>query len=313
MTAKKTGVIGGSGFIGEALVSLLLQKGREVTCVDQKGPVRPNPAVHYIEGDYGQESTLKLLKGLDEVVLLAYSSVPKTSFEDPLADMLDNLPRALEFFKAAKSFGLKKIIVISSGGAVYGPTAVGAIQEDHPTNPISPYGITKLAIEKYALMYRHLYSLPVIILRSGNAYGPGQKPFTGQGFIATAMASVLQGQEIPLYGEGATIRDYVYITDLVEGILSALEKGQAGATYNLGTGVGRSNRAVLDTIKKLAETKNIAVRVRDFPGRNFDVPANVLDPKKLLEDTGWTPLMPFDDGVRRTWESYLAESLTNEP
>ena len=102
---------------------------------------------------------------------------------------------------------MQKLVLVSSGGTVYGNPSTVPVAEDHPTTPISPYGITKLAIEKYAAMYRLTAGLPVVCVRPGNAYGEGQRPFSGQGFIATAMASVIQGKEVVLFGERGTVRD----------------------------------------------------------------------------------------------------------
>src|SRR5208283_5085757 len=132
--------------------------------------------------DYGDRSFLAdLLKDVDEVVNLAYSTVPKTSFEDPVQDILSNLPSAVNLFLATSQSSVQRLVLVSSGGTVYGKAASLPIVETHPTNPISPYGITKLAIEKYAVMYHNHTGLPVVVLRPGNAFGEGQRPFTGQG------------------------------------------------------------------------------------------------------------------------------------
>lgn len=305
---KQCCVIGGTGFIGSHLVEILLRQGRQLTVVGRNShPSRRLPeGVRYLAGDYGDRFFLNgALQGMEEVVCLAYTTVPKTSFENPVDDILSNLPASVNLFEAVVSLGIKKLVLVSSGGTVYGKSAELPISESHATNPISPYGITKLAIEKYALMYHEIAALPVVCVRPGNAYGDGQRPFVGQGFVATVMASLLQGREILLYGESGTIRDYVHVDDLAQGIVAALERGASGSCYNIGTGIGKSNRDVLNSIFPHARAAGIEPRVRTEPLRPFDVPANVLDCSRLRNETGWQPMVAFEEGIRRTWEWFL--------
>jgi UDP-glucose 4-epimerase len=130
-------------------------------------------------------------------------------------------------------------VLVSSGGTVYGVARSLPIAEDHPTEPISPYGITKLTIEKYAGMFGAASGLPIVIVRPGNAYGEGQHASTGQGFIATAMDAICRGEAVGVFGPIGTIRDYVHVADVASGIVAAWILGAAGETYNIGTGVGR--------------------------------------------------------------------------
>ena len=207
----------------------------------------------------------------------------------------------MTLLEAACSIGVDKFILMSSGGTVYGKVDKVPICEDHPTNPISPYGITKLATEKYAIMYGELKGLPVIRIRPRNAYGEGQKPFVGQGFISTAIASILKRQEVTVFGEAGTIRDYIHASDIAEAITRVLEFGGDHSCYNVGTGTGRSNRDVLAAIAPLAESEGLEVRVKTLPQRPFDVPANVLDSTRLTNETGWKPAVAFEEGIAKTW------------
>ena len=262
--------------------------------------------MRYLAGDYGDRFFLTgVLQGMEEVICLAYTTVPKTSFENPVDDILSNLPASVNLFESAVSLGIKKLVLVSSGGTVYGKSPELPILESHATNPISPYGITKLAIEKYALMYHEIAALPVVCVRPGNAYGDGQRPFLGQGFVATAMASLLQGREIILFGESGTIRDYVHVDDIAQGIIAALEHGTPGSCYNIGSGVGKSNRDVLNAIFPHARAAGLEPHVRTEPLRPFDVPANVLDCSKLKNETAWRPMVAFEEGIKRTWEWFL--------
>lgn len=301
---RRTCIIGGTGFIGHHLVKLLNERNRELTVIGRNPmPTRTLPnGVRYISGDYGDSYFLRgVLNGMDEVIALAYSTVPQTSFEDPVSDILNNLPSAVKLFEIAADCGIKKLVFISSGGTIYGKTSAFPISENQLQQPISPYGITKLTIEKYAFMFKELRDLPVICVRPANAYGEGQKPFSGQGFIATAMASILRKQEIILFGETGTIRDYIYVTDIANGIVAALEHGIPGSCYNIGSGVGKSNKEILDAIAPLAESIGLSPNVKILPPRSYDVPVNVLDSSKLINETGWKILMPFELGIEITW------------
>jgi len=195
-----------------------------------------------------------------------------------------------------------KLVLVSSGGTVYGEAIKLPIREDHPTKPISPYGVTKLTLENYAHLYAVTHGLQFVCIRPANAFGVGQRPFVGQGFISTAMASAMRGQPIKIFGQNGTIRDYIYVSDLASGIVSALEHGHLSETYNLGSGIGLSNLEVIEVFKPLMQEIGCEVQVENLPERAFDVKANVLDSSKLQEHTGWKLQVEFDDGLRRTRE-----------
>jgi UDP-glucose 4-epimerase len=231
-------VIGGTGFIGSRLVEYLSKTGRKLTIIARNSvPTRHLPTgVRYIAGDYGDKYFLKgVLQGVDEIINLAHTTVPKTSFDDPISDISSNLPAVVSLLEIASQIAIKKLIFISSGGTVYGKSLHPPISETHPTNPISPYGITKLALEKYALMYHEIYGLPVVCIRPANAYGEGQIPYVGQGFISTAIASILQNKDILLFGEHGTTRDYIHVDDVVKtvGMVSAITSEVASAKPTL--------------------------------------------------------------------------------
>jgi UDP-glucose 4-epimerase len=300
---KRLCIIGGAGFIGSHLVRLLIPS-RSITVIGRNpAPTRPLPAeIQYLAGDYGDGYFLRgALQRMDEVIVLAHSTVPKTSFDEPVSDILSNLPTAVTLFETAAEYGIKKLVFVSSGGTVYGKSSAFPIVEEHATNPISPYGITKLAIEKYALMYKELKQLPALCVRPANAYGEGQFPFSGQGFVAAAIASVLKQRDIVIFGEEGTIRDYIHVADVASGIAAALEHGVPGSCYNIGTGVGRSNRDVVKAITPFAEAAGLAPKIAVQPSRSFDVPVSVLDSSKLAGETGWKPEVPFEEGIARTW------------
>jgi UDP-glucose 4-epimerase len=301
---QHTLVIGGAGYIGTYLIPELLAKGRRVTVLGRRTtPLHELPEdVVYIAGDFGQLDLIKsLLDCHQEVVHLAYATVPNTSFENPLADLLQNLPPTVQLFSEAADRGVK-LVLVSSGGTVYGEADELPIRETHSTRPISPYGVTKLTLENYAYLYAATHGLKFVCVRPANAYGVEQKPFSGQGFIATAMASAMRGMPIKIFGQHGTIRDYLYVSDLASGIVSALERGHLSETYNLGSGIGLSNFEVIELFKPLMREIGCEVLVENLPERAFDVKANVLDSTKLQEHTGWKPQVEFDDGLHRTRE-----------
>lgn len=302
-------VIGGAGFIGTWLVRELLASGREVIVLGRRpGPPPDYPAgVRYVAGGHGDTTLRALLAEIDELVDLAYATVPQTSYADPVFDILGNLPPTVGLLEEACNAGLRRMVIVSSGGTVYGPTEYLPIAENSLTNPVSPYGITKLTIEKYALMFHRLHGVPVSIVRPANAYGVGQQPFTGQGFIATAMGSILKGDEVTVFGGSGTVRDYVHVADVARGIMSVLEHGEAGEVYNIGSGVGRNNLEVLSAIEPLAGQHNLPVRIKFQPARAFDVPANILDCAKLRAVSGWQPTEDFAVGLAAMWDSIAGD------
>ena len=307
----KSCVIGGGGFIGGYLVEQLLSLGQQVSVIGRgfKRPAHLPGGVEYISGGYGDEKILsEAIKDIDVVYDLAYGTVPKSSFEDPIFDIVNNLPASVTLLQKAALSNLKRLVIVSSGGVVYGHSEIIPIAETFPTNPISPYGITKLTIEKYAYMFSRLQNLPVTIVRPSNAYGEGQKPFTGQGFIATAMGLIAMGEDIPVFGEKGTIRDYVHVKDVASGIIAAATLGGAGEIYNISSGIGLNNLEVLQEIEKAVRPYGKSVRVKTLPERGFDVPVSILSHEKLTQHTNWHPKISFEDGVSMMWNSFANQT-----
>lgn len=306
-------VIGGAGYIGAHIVPQLMQSGRQVTVLGRRAIPRyvlPEGA-RYVVGDFAQADLLcSLLDAHQEVIHLAYATVPNTSFANPLADLLQNLPPTVRLFSEAASRGVK-LLLVSSGGTVYGEADELPIRETHSTRPISPYGVTKLTLENYAYLYAATHGLKFVCVRPSNAYGVGQRPFVGQGFIATAMASAMQGLPIKIFGQHGTVRDYLYVSDLAAGIVSALEYGRQSETYNLSSGIGLSNSEVVTAFKPLLDKAGCKVVIENQIERAFDVKCNVLDSTKLHGHTGWKPQTELNDGLRLTYE--WLRTIENEP
>lgn len=297
-------VIGGAGYIGAHLVPQLIATGRRVTVLARSATPRYElpVGVDYVAGDFAEEKLVcALLDTHQEVIHLAYATVPNTSFENPLADLMQNLPPSVQLFSEMADRDAK-LVLVSSGGTVYGEAIELPIRETHPTRPISPYGVTKLTLENYAYLYAATHGLKFVCVRPSNAYGVGQRPFVGQGFVATAIASVVSGVPIKIFGQRGTIRDYLYVSDLASGIVSALERGHLSETYNLGSGIGMSNLDVIEVIKPLMRQIGKEVQIENLPERAFDVKANVLDSTKLQTDTGWETQVKFHEGIVATYD-----------
>ncbi|MFD1872259.1 NAD-dependent epimerase/dehydratase family protein [Hymenobacter bucti] len=307
-----TCVIGGNGFIGRAVVNALLTQRRSVIVVGRTPLLTPLPdGVEYIvsNADNKNSSLREALSRADEVINLAYATIPQTSFQHPVDDIVLNLPEAVQLFEMAAALPIRKFLVVSSGGTVYGRASISPLTEEHPTLPLSPYGITKLAIEKYAHMYFDNRGLPAVSVRPSNAFGAGQRPYVGQGFIATAMASILDGRTVNIFGEHGTVRDYLYVVDMAEGIVAALLAGIPGEVYNIGSGIGLTNKQVLEAIAPLAAQIGLKVKTEVLPPRPFDVPVNILDSSKLQDLTGWGSKTSFATALQQTWDWYRQRTI----
>jgi UDP-glucose 4-epimerase len=307
----KTIVIGGAGFIGSVVSRALIHSGRDVTIVGRRppGPHTSTLDCDYRCADLGNRGQMRdILEPGCEVIDLAYATVPKTSYGDPAFDLLSNLPGVISLLEESATVGVRRLLVVSSGGTVYGQPHELPIKESHPTLPISPYGVTKLTIEHYSLMFHHTRDLPVVIVRPANAYGVNQRSRTGQGFLAAAIDAILSRRAIEIYGPSGTIRDYIHISDVANGIIAALNFGLDGEIYNLGSGIGTSNLDVTSLLRPLVEAYKYPIQVHHLPSRRFDVEANVLDCQKLFSISGWKAQISLREGLAEMWDHALTRS-----
>jgi UDP-glucose 4-epimerase len=269
-------------------------------------PAAPSvPAgVEWLEGDFShREVGAKAVAGCEAVFHLAVDHHSQDGDGRSGLRREYQCRRLIGLLQAAVKHGVKRVVFLSSGGTVYGiPTAV-PIPETHPTNPVSAYGIGKLAIEKYFGMFHHLHALPYCVLRLANPYGPRQRPEAAQGAATAFVARVVRGEEIPIWGDGSVVRDYVYVADAVDAIARSLDSDFCGV-LNVGSGEGLSLNQVIDRIES---TLGVKARRSYLPGRAFDVPANVLDNRRAREVLGWAPRTAFEAGVRETARFFAAE------
>jgi UDP-glucose 4-epimerase len=229
---------------------------------------------------------------------LICTSGPKYSNENILTDIDNNIYPTIKLLDACIRSKISRFFFVSSGGTVYGNTSVISIPESHPNNPISAYGVHKLAIEKYVQLYNHLYGLDYSIIRISNPYGPKQMPFKPQGVIATFMALAMSNKTIELWGDGTVIRDFIYINDLIDAIEKIIEYKGSAKLFNIGRGEGISILTVIEKISKILD-KNIDIK--RIPAEKHDASVNVLDISLLKKETGWIPCTKLEDGLKAVY------------
>ena len=237
------------------------------------------------------------IDGVDVVVHLVSTTVPATSSDDPIFDIGSNLVASVQLLNLMVAQKVRKIVFISSGGTVYGKPDYLPIDERHPTEPRVPYGITKLAIEKYVRMFEYLHGIEATILRVANPFGPGQRPGTGQGVISTFLDRAIRDQPCEIWGDGTVVRDYLYVGDVADAFARAVDLGGEPSVFNICSGSGVSLNDLLSLMERVLGHD---VARTYSPGRLFDVPVSVLDGSLAQQKLGWEPRVQLEDGIRRT-------------
>lgn len=254
----------------------------------------------YVEGDLGNHGLIREAVGGVEVVYhFVSTTLPKTSNDDPIYDVRSNLVDTIQLLETCVESGVRKVIFASSGGTVYGPPESVPISEDHPTNPITSYGIVKLAVEKYLRLFHHLYGLDYAALRISNPYGAYQDPVGQQGAISVFLHRIYTGQPITIWGEGNVVRDYLYVSDLADALEAVARIDSGGQVLNIGSGRGASLNELLQLMIEVVGEEPV---VEYLPARPLDVPISVLDISRAREELGWRPKTELAEGISRTWD-----------
>lgn len=297
-------VLGGGGFLGSHLTDALLELGYHVRCFDRpllKSSLSrvyvENPRFEFFEGDFLNADDISVaLSGCDVCFHLISTTLPETSNVDPVFDVDSNVLSTVRLLDKAVMFGLKRIIFVSSGGTVYGQPKQLPIPETHQTEPLCSYGASKLSIEKYLAVFHRLYNLDFVVLRVANPFGERQLTNSSQGAIAVFLGKAIRSEPIEIWGDGSAVRDYIYISDVVDALVLSIGDTSCERVLNIGSGRGRSVNEILDMIEEV--TGNPVSR-RYLPSRPFDVPSNVLCTVRAKNSIGWVPKVSFEEGLLR--------------
>lgn len=296
---------GGGGFIGSHIVEYLIERKFNITVFDRLDNLSKNnlnpflDKIEFIPGDFNNIIDIKKsLKGKDYVIHLVSSTIPADSNVNKIYDIETNLISTLKLLDECVRNNIKKIIFISSGGTVYGRTNNNPITEEHPTDPICSYGIVKLAIEKYLELYRNLYNLNYTVLRLSNPFGEKHTPKKGQGFIETALYKIFKGDVVEIWGNGNTVRDYIYVKDAAKAIYLSLIANTKYNLFNISSGKGYKINDILDIFRNMLK---LDFNVSYLPSRNSDVPVNVLANNRAIEYLKWKPETTLEDAINKCW------------
>ena len=298
-------IVGGAGFIGRALAASLSTRGVHAEVWDTAG--RLSGARDALSGsttrtfDFtGDRVPDAGMEGVDALVHLGCTTNPAHSMGTMAYDAASNIAPSLRLFDAAAAAGVARVVFASSGGTVYGAPERLPVVETDSTEPLSAYGVSKLAIERYLA----LYPLCGISLRIANPYGAYQLRGTTVGVIARYIAAVRDGRPLEVWGDGSVVRDYIAIDDVITAferalVVPALSRGP----YNIATGIGCS---INDIIAAVAQVSGRAPDVRYLAGRTYDVPAIVLDCARFRSATEWAPRTSLLDGISALWRAAAA-------
>jgi len=298
-------VTGGAGFIGSHIVDAFVAGGHQVAAVDDlssgfKEQVSPN--ARFFQLDIRDPRLTDLIREEKPEVVChqAARANVRESLEEPLLYASVNVLGSLNLLEACRQNGVRKVIYASTGGAVYGEPAQLPVREDHPINPLDPYGSSKHAVEHYLYLYRHNYGLQYTILRYPNVYGPRQNPYGEAGVVAIFANLMLSGGQPVINGTGNQERDFVYIEDVVRANLLALTAGD-GEIFNIGSGIGTSVNRVFEELAAASAYSQSPVY---GPAKAGEVSRICLDASRARQKLGWEPRVEVKEGVRRTVEYF---------
>jgi UDP-glucose 4-epimerase len=300
-------VTGGAGFIGSNLVKALVGQGCEVTVLDNlssgyRTNLDPFPDVRFIEADVRDPVAVHdAVEHATVVFHLAASVGNKRSIDDPISDAEINVLGTLRVLEAARHHKVRKVVASSSAG-IFGELTTLPIREDHPTEPDTPYGSTKLCSEKLCLAYAKLYALEAICLRYFNVYGPNQR-FDAYGNVIPIFAfQMLRGEPLTIFGDGEQTRDFVNVADVVQANLKAAATSRVSGAFNVGSGTCITINHLVTLLRAASDTEP---RVIYGPQRPGDVRDSLADIQAARTAIGFEPAVPIAEGLAQymTWAS----------
>lgn len=308
-------ITGAAGFIGSHLLERLRREKRDVVAVDNFDPyydaavkranLQAAGPVEFHELDICDYAALEGLlkrKDFDLVVHLAARAGVRASLEHPALYQRLNVSGTLNILEACRRFGIPRLVFASSS-SVYGAARTPFRESDETITPLSIYGATKLVCEHYCRVFHKLFDLRVTILRFFTVYGPRQRPDMAFPKFARAM---LRGEPIPVFGAGKTLRDYTYISDIIDGVAAAIDRDEPYAIYNLGNS---SPVPLKDVIRALENNLGRKAKIKRLPEQTGDPKVTFADISRAKKNLGFKPCVPFDEGIRRFAE-WVARDIT---
>jgi len=294
-------VTGGAGFIGSNIVDAYIEGGHDVVVVDdlssgKKRNLNPKAKLKVLDiRDPGLAEVFKSTR-FDVINHHAAQMDVRRSVADPKFDASVNIIGMLNLFELGRQHGVGKVIFSSTGGAIYGEQDYFPADEKHPLRPLSPYGITKLATEKYLFYYRAVYGIEHVILRYANVYGPRQNPHGEAGVVAIFADKMLKGEQPVINGDGKQTRDYVFVGDVVRANLLALNY-QGSEIFNIGTGLENDVNRLFTILRK---STGSLCEERHGPAKMGEQMRSVIDASKAKSVLGWTPTVGLEEGLQQT-------------
>jgi UDP-glucose 4-epimerase len=304
-------VLGGGGFLGTNLCRRLVAAGARVGAFGRRGLFQKEiEGVEWYEGDFCDPTTLTAaIKTFDTVFHLVHTTTPLSANVDIMGDLRKNVSSSLALLETSRNHRVKRIIFVSSGGTIYGLAKEIPTPESAPTDPITAYGISKLAVEKYLALYEHLYDLEFRVLRVANPFGLFQVPTKGQGIVAALISHAIANESTEIWGDGSIVRDYIFADDVIDALQAAAADQSDARIFNIGSGRGRSIRELIAAIE-MQLSKKLDIRWKQR--RAVDVPTSILSIDRARDILGWRPKIAFDDGLRTTiewWKDYKIQSV----
>ncbi|MFA5974954.1 MAG: dTDP-glucose 4,6-dehydratase [Elusimicrobiota bacterium] len=312
-------VTGGAGFIGSHFIRHMMSR-RDIELIlnldkltyaghlDNLREFSKNKRYRFIRGDIANASLVeRLVKGMDAIINFAAETHVDRSIQDAAPFLTTNVIGTQVLLEAVRKAKTPKFLQISTD-EVYGDVLKGASLETDSLEPSSPYSASKAAADHLVLAYRRTFGVPVLITRAANNYGPYQYP---EKFLPLFITHALLGQPLPLYGDGLNVRDWLHVSDHCTGIERVLRRGRLGEIYNIGTGKGTTNLAVVKTLlKRLGKPESLIRLVKDRPGHDRRYAMSI---QKMHRELGWRPTVDFRQGLNDLVDWYLGHRSWWEP
>ncbi len=299
-------VSGGAGFIGSHVTDAFLALGHQVHILDDLSTGREeniNPAASFTRGDIRDADLVGRLFRRERFDVLCHHAAQmdvRRSVADPVEDASINLLGVLTLLEACRANDVRRVLFASSGGAIYGEQEHFPADEQHPTRPISPYGVAKLSTEQYLYYYEAVYGISPVCLRYANVYGPRQNPEGEAGVVAIFTSRMLGGEQPVINGPGTQTRDYVFVADVVRANVLALQSSRSGI-YNVGTGVETDVNTLFHHLRALTGSTCAERHVEAKKGEQL---RSVLDNARIVKQLGWKVSVPIEEGLLRTVEQF---------